>query len=83
MLKITKIYYRTNTGKSWKSKPAETITETITRREYENYVESVSFMNGFCGGRARAYKLYDGGPVYKIVLVAPNNTEKHIEIYKF
>ncbi len=51
-------YTRTASGKSWKKTPDETTTETITAQQYENWVTSIPFFNGFCGGTCRAQHSY-------------------------
>lgn len=79
------VYYRTASGKGWRSKPAETGTEVITCESYNNYVRSVPFMNGWPGASCRAEWGYTGAgylPV-KITLINPSQTEKHIERYRF
>lgn len=83
--KTKKVFSRTESGKNWKTKPDTTETEKITAREYFNLVNSVSFMNGFLGGYARAEKgyTYYGYIPVKITLINPGRTEKHVETYKF
>lgn len=79
------VFERTDSGKSWKKNPSVTDIRKITTEEYNNYVRSINFMNGFCGGSCRAEKGYTpcGYIPVKITLVNPSGTEKHTETYRF
>ena len=85
-LKITmtrSTYSRTASGKGWKKNPDSVETEEITRTNYDNRAsrESISFMNGFCGGTCRAEYGYSriGYTPYQITLINPTRTEKIVE----
>lgn len=78
-------FCRTASGKGWQKKPYEVTEEMLTDEQYSNRVQSVSFMNGFCGGKAMAEQGYTraGYIPVKITLVNPDATEKHVEYYSF
>lgn len=83
--KRTEVYTRTASGKSWTAKPAETMTENVTREHYLNFVNSTRFFNGLFGGTARNYYGYTAAgyiPV-KCTSVNPSRTEKHVVTFKF
>jgi len=43
-------YTRTNSGKSWKSKPAEIDRRIYNDEQYTNYISSIPFFNNFGSG---------------------------------
>ena len=81
---VKKVYSITENG-NFKRKPETEYIETVTGEFYENFIRSVSFFNGFCGGTCRAYKAYTvcGYIPVKVVTVNPSRTEKHIDIFNF
>lgn len=56
---MTKRTYTKNpaTGK-WRTTPNEEQTEEVSEEFYRNYVGSISFFNGFCGGACYGRKSY-------------------------
>lgn len=86
-IKMTKfVYFRTESGKSWKSKPETVETATITNDFYNNYVNSIPFFNRFGYGsycRASYGYTYAGYIPVSITTVSPGRTEKHIVKFSF
>lgn len=79
-------FIKTTSGRSWKSKPETTETETITADFYKNYIESVPFFNNFgYGASCRAYKGYcvAGYIPLKVVTVSPNQEKKIVATFYF
>ena len=81
---VKNVYSITENG-NFKRKPDTVERETVTGEFYENFIRSVSFFNGFCGGSCRAYKGHTvaGYIPVKVVTVNPSRTEKHIDIFNF
>lgn len=81
-----KTFTRTESGKSWKSKPESVKTATITETEYNNRAgrETIKFWNGFLGGTCRAEYGYSyiGYTPLRITLVNPSRAEKIVETYR-
>lgn len=68
-------FNKTTSGRSWKSKPETTETETITAEFYKNYIDSIPFFNNFgIGYGCRAYKGYciAGYIPVKVVTTSPD-----------
>lgn len=78
-------FSKTESGKSWKTKPTETKTETINNKQYENWVTSIPFFNGFCGGTCRGCCGYTvaGYLPTKITSVSPDKSLKHVDVFAF
>lgn len=78
--------YNATAGGNWASKPFAEKVKTVSREFYNNYVGSISFFNGFCGGRCRGYRSYTcaGYLVTDVTTISPDRTEKikmHFEFY--
>lgn len=78
-----KIYHKTDSGKSWKSKPTEQYTEIVTPQFYTNYVTSISFFNNL--GTCKAIHNYTiaGYLPVTITSISPDKTIKHIDSFTF
>ena len=79
-------FIKTASGRSWKSKPETSETETITADFYKNYIESVPFFNNFgYGASCRAYSGYcvAGYIPLKVVTVSPNQEKKIVATFCF
>lgn len=81
----TKMIYGTTPAGNFKSKPHKTIIETVSPEFYTNFVKSVSFFNGFCGGTCRAYWSYTAAGYIpaRITTINPDRTEKHVDTFTF
>lgn len=79
------VFFKTSSGKSWKSKPEYERAEIVTNDVYNNFVKSVDFFNGFCGGTCRASWNYTpaGYLPVNIATVSPDRTEKIIDTFLF
>lgn len=80
------IYFRTGSGKNWKTKPSTVEKETVSNKVYNNYVNSIPFFNNFGHGaycRAHYGYTYAGYIPVSIVTVSPGQTEKHIVKFSF
>ena len=79
----TKEYERTESGKSWKSKPITENTKTISQEYYNNIASerALKYWNGFCGGTCRASRSYTywGYIVTRITRINPERTLKIVE----
>jgi hypothetical protein len=80
-----KTFTRTDSGKSWHTKPGSVKTELIKNEHYTNFVKSVPFFNGFCGGTCRGKETYTvaGYLVTTITSVSPDGSIKHIDTFNF
>lgn len=79
-------YLRTESGKSWKSKPESVETEVVSAEHYINYVESVPFFNNFgYGASCRAYNGYTcaGYIPVKITSISPMRETKLVATFTF
>ena len=78
-------YHLTDSGKSWKKIPDNVNTETIDERQYRNYVDSVSFFNGFGGGTCRAERGYTfaGYIPVRVTTISPDRRTKLVARFKF
>lgn len=78
-----KTYERTDSGKSWKSKPTEQYSETVKPQFYTNYVTSIPFFNVL--GTCRAQHNYTIAGYLPVVItsISPNRETKHIDIFTF
>ena len=76
---------KTDSGKSWRSKPDSTEKKLITAAHYTNFVNSIPFFNGFCGGTCRAKQHYTvaGYFVTTITSISPDGQTKHIDTFDF
>ena len=87
IMKREELYTRTESGKSWKSKPDAVKTEQIDLKHYNNYVQSIAFFNSFFGYGAycRAYEGYTvaGYIPVKVVTVNPGQDKKFICYFSF
>jgi hypothetical protein len=72
-------YTRTASGKSWKSKPDEHTTETITTQFYSNCVTAVPFF----GDRVQFNYTPAGYIPVRITSTSPDNSTKIIYEFKF
>jgi hypothetical protein len=82
---IREKYTRTGNGKSWKKAPDDVKTETITAQQYENWITSIPFFNGFCGGKCRADLGYTkaGYIPVKIITTSPDAAIKYNDYFNF
>ena len=79
-------YKKTDSGKSWKSRPETIETETITADFYKNYVDSTPFFNSFgYGASCRAYKGYcmAGYIPVKVITISPFQEKKIVATFQF
>lgn len=78
-------YERTESGKSWKTKPAIETSEIVDTEFYNNFVDSISFFNGFFGGTCRGYRGYTmaGYLVRTITTINPSRDRKFIDTFDF
>lgn len=59
ILRETRDYSRTLSGRSWKKRPDYTLREIISPKQYENYVTSIPFFNSWGNGAyCRAHSSY-------------------------
>ena len=81
----TKTYERTESGKSWKSNPAEIEITTIDQETYDNIFskKTQAFFRGL-GGYERASKSYTnaGYIVTRLTSVSPDKTIKIVRTVK-
>jgi hypothetical protein len=77
-------YKKTESGKSWRSKPTSEETEIIKFENYFNYLSSVQFFKNM-GGYERVEKGYTiaGHIPVQITSISPDKTEKIIYKFKF
>ena len=75
-------YERTESGKSWKSKPVKVERTEITEEEYKNIIESVSFFRNL-GGYERITKGYtcEGYIPIRLTSISPNKQTKIIRYF--
>ena len=80
-------YFRTESGKSWKRKPAKTERRVYDDEHYTNYISAIPFFNNFFenGAYCRAYCGYTiaGYLPAEVVTVAPFREEKKIAHFVF
>ena len=71
--------------KCWPKKPETVTFSNSTPESYTNYVTSVPFFNGFCGGKCRAYWSYTqaGYLPTRIVTTSPDGNTKHVDYFRF
>lgn len=83
--KTVETYHLTASGKSWKKNPDNVNTETVNEQHYRNYVDSVSFFNGFGGGTCRAERgyTYAGYIPVRITTISPDRQTKLVARFKF
>ena len=82
---MTKKYYeRTDSGKSWKSKPYQVETWEMTREQYDNYTseDAIKFMRRL-GGSEHVTRCYTsiGYVPYEIGSISPDRTEKRVATF--
>lgn len=77
-------YHRTESGKSWKSKPHETKHKVFPAKHYENYITAIPWFNNF-GDYSRAKWNYTiaGYLPTSVVSVSPGATEKSKAHFQF
>ena len=79
-------YRKTESGKSWQSKPVSVKREVINAEFYQNYVSSIPFFNNFGDGAyCRAQKAYTcaGYLPTRIVTVSPGRERKIVADFEF
>ena len=88
-IRVKEYYTRTESGKSWCSKPYKTETESISGQFYENYIRSIPWFNTrtFYGDRSscRAEWNYTwaGYIPTRVTTVSPSGNEKFIDRFIF
>lgn len=87
ILKTKEVFYRTESGKSWKKHPETVERKVVTPEHYTNYITSIPFFNNFlgCGGTSRAQWRYTM-PGYLPVIVSttsPGGDEKQVVYFEF
>lgn len=86
ILRSIEHYTRTDSGKSWKSKPDEVENKIVTPEHYTNYITSIPFFNNWGDGAScRAAYTYNA-PGYlptTITTISPFKTEKQIATFVF
>lgn len=81
-----RVFFRTESGKSWKSKPDITEpAEAVTTEYYYNYCDSIPNFNGFFGGTCRGEFSYTpaGYIVTKITTINPDHSAKYVRVFRF
>lgn len=75
-------YKRTESGKSWKSKPVSTERTEISEEQYNNIINSVSFFRSL-GGSERITKGYtcEGYIPVRLTSINPDKTKKVIRYF--
>ena len=75
-------YERTESGKNWKSKPVKVERTEITKEEYKNIIESVSFFRSL-GGYERITKSYtcEGYIPVRLISISPDKDTKIIRYF--
>ena len=75
-------YERTESGKSWKSKPVKVESTEITEEQYKNIIDSVSFFRNL-GGYERDIKGYtcEGYIPVRLISISPNKEPKIIRSF--
>jgi restriction endonuclease S subunit len=78
---IRKKYTKTKNGagQSWRAVPVEEISETVTAKFYENFVQSIPFFNS----RAEYSYTTAGYIPVKITTVSPYEPIKYIDTFEF
>ena len=82
----SKTYKRTESGKSWKTKPETVETETVSAEHYTNYVTAIPFFNNFgyhASCRASCSYTYAGYLPTTITTISPMNDEKIVTTFSF
>lgn len=79
-------YTKTDSGKSWKTKPDEVKNEIVSSENYTNYITSIPFFNNWGDGAyCRAAYTYNA-PGYlptTVTTVSPFRTEKQVACFWF
>ena len=85
IIEHTKQVFYTNENGNFRRKPGSVYTENVNGEFYENFIKSITFFNGFCGGTCRAYSNYTAAGYIptKIITINPGSTEKHIDTFTF
>lgn len=74
---IQKEYSRTDSGKSWRSKPDETETRRISAENYYNYCDSIPFFKNLGGSETCDFGYtYAGYIPVEIRSIAPDYSKK-------
>lgn len=88
MVKITwkkETFERTESGKSYKTRPASSVISEIDRRTFDNLTgeKNLKFWNGFCGGTCRAERGYTsiGFVPVRIVRQSPDRSKKIVDTF--
>lgn len=78
-----KTYEKTDSGKSWKSKPTEEKQKTVTPEFYTNFVTSIPFFNNL--GTCRAQHSYTSAGYLPTVItsISPDRQVKHVDSFRF
>lgn len=76
-------YERTESGKSWKSKPVEEYSKIIKPEYYTNFVTSIPFFNNLGTCRAQHSYTIAGYLPTVITSVSPDRQTKHIDSFRF
>lgn len=76
---------RTDSGKGWAAAPVCEYTEITRPKNYNYFVQSVPFFNGFLGGTCRAKWAYTcaGYIPVTITTTSPDKKQKNIDTFTF
>lgn len=85
IIEHTKKVYHTNENGNFRRTPDTVYTERVNGEFYENFVRSITFFNGFMGGRCNAQSNYTpaGYIPTKIITTSPDRNEKHVDTFTF
>jgi hypothetical protein len=86
ILREIKTYHRTDSGKSWRSKPTETEREIVSAENYTNYITAVPFFNSWGNGAScRASHTYEiaGYLPTRVTTVSPYGEVKKVATFSF
>ena len=78
-----KTYHKTDSGKSWKSKPSEEYKKIVKPEYYTNYITSIPFFNNLGTCRAQHNYTAAGYLPTVIISVSPNGSIKYIDSFSF
>lgn len=75
-------YTRTESGKSWRSKPDSSRVEIIQDKHYNNYIDSMKSMRRL-GGSETAQRSYSahGYNVYRLTSISPERDTKIVYLF--
>lgn len=84
--KTTEHYTKTASGKSFKNKPYQITTETVTEEHYRKYIDAIPFFNNYgCGASCRGYKSHTqaGYLITKVTTIYPYQEQKQVTYFNF